>query len=232
MIRSYVILFCLAMVVASSSACRSIKSEPPPSPEVIQFGITPTIWQILSPNLDFCNQTITGAEFLPKIDPHQALDFSHVNLIFDIPINDESWSENVFQVGILELVLILHPDTDFDAWDSKSLQKVYTSPSPTLSKWTYPDNHDLRILFDQFILKTMDVDPSLKIVADPEQMIESVSNNARSIGYIPKQLASVESNIITAQESLITLPVLVFSNTEPLGRTEEFIACLQKYDQR
>lgn len=226
----------LVLILYTSTACSGMGLDTPsPSPQILAVGITPTINSILEEQVAFCNQENPGVEIVLKIGPQHTLDPNQLNIIFGILNDEEDGSDFAYQIGLLEIVLITHPDSVNETLTMASVQDAYTSIESSESSffvWTYPENHELRLLFDKSYLEGSGISPFVRVAPNPGEMIEAVDSMPKSIGYVPKHSLIDGLNtlpLIPDQQAALTKPLIAFTRVEPRGLTKDFLKCMQGY---
>ena len=229
--KKQIFYFGVFLLIFSITACREFIIEPPPpAPQIITVGITPTLKNILSEQLKHCEQISTEAVILLEIAPQGSLNMNQVDLMVSTSINRENKADFMYQVGVLDLIMVSNPADNPGLLNYNTIRNLYTSSNSDLSIWTYPENHELREIFDRLILNTDEVSPNLLIAPGPEQMVEAISSKTMSIGFIPNQWITKDIKIVEIdldQDVFVSQPILVFSVSEPQEFKREYIACLQ-----
>lgn len=95
---------------------------------------------------------------------------------------------------------------------------------PSIQVWAYASAEDVQRVFDQVVMSGRGVNPSARLAADPEHMLEEVSRQPDSVGILPRRWASAS---VRALYILPQVPVLALTESEPQGTLRELIACLQ-----
>jgi hypothetical protein len=163
--------------------------------------------------------------------PYSAMDKEVTDLIIKIGKPVDGVGSFAVQLDWEEIVMITNLDIDSGDITRGKIRELYTSSPPPLNIWTYPMGHEIRFIFDKFILENVEISPYGLIVSNPSEMLESIKSRPESIGYIPKSWVTDDVQIIpldpSTQESL-RQPVLALADQVPEGAGWNFISCLQR----
>jgi hypothetical protein len=91
--------------------------------------------------------------------------------------------------------------------------------------WVYASDADVQEVFDQFVMEGRVVSPSARVAVHPQQMSDTLNNEANTVGIVPKHWKAGDSRFVY---SIPNIPVLAITPNEPQGTLKELIACLQK----
>lgn len=96
----------------------------------------------------------------------------------------------------------------------------------------YPAEEDIETLFMQNVMLGQPVaSASSLLVPNPNAMRQSISADPNAIGFLPAHLLENSIKEITlndANTQSLQLPVLAIASTEPQGKIQEWLLCLQK----
>ena len=96
---------------------------------------------------------------------------------------------------------------------------------PSLQIWVYAPEADVQEVFDQAVMPGSRVVSSAWIAANPQQMSDTLVNEANSVGILPRHWKAGDTRDVF---TVATVPVLAITKVEPQGVLQEVIACLQK----
>jgi hypothetical protein len=228
---SIIILFFLIV-----PACKSIHLQPPPpSPQLIQIGITPSLLPRLREGLEGCAKVHPGIAINLEIITNSILDDEAADIHILLGEPGGGTGDYAFQLGWEEIVVITTLDSKIDSGNLESIRELFTTANPTRMVLTYPKGDQLRILLQDAVLGAEEITPYALVVSEPGEMVQSILQNTDSIGYIPESWATRDLKVIPldpgVQETL-RLPVLGLTLQEPDGLVRNFLACLQNsWDQ-
>jgi DNA-binding transcriptional LysR family regulator len=168
---------------------------------------------------------------------------NEVALEYTQPINDTSgfyltqlgWEQLVVVVNQANPLTSLSADQLIDIFSGQTSSWAITSSQP-IQVWIFPDGNPLRIIFDQAVMQARSITAEAMLAPDPIAMLEAVSGNAYSIGYLPASWITKNNPGISAKVKTIQLdnilsselhqPVIAISQGEPSGLLRELLACL------
>lgn len=136
------------------------------------------------------------------------------------------------QIGKEEIVVIIHPNNQ-SILTQIDLQNIFSGRLTNWAKidgqgdikvWTLPMENETSQLFQEYFLSGMLFSSNAQIAPGPAQILEAVSADPASIGYLPQSWVNAS---VTALDLNIIVPILVFADAEPEGALREFVACLQ-----
>jgi hypothetical protein len=129
-------------------------------------------------------------------------------------------------LGVDEIVLIGGQSVDIQDLTEAQLQAIYSDPDSIYQTWTYPEENELRIIFDQALFDESFSAPNSYLAPNPAAMIEAISTNAMAIGFLPKSWVTGNEKIISFENSF-EQPILGLTVSEPQGEVGTFLSCLQ-----
>jgi hypothetical protein len=96
---------------------------------------------------------------------------------------------------------------------------------PSLQVWVYSSSEDVQQMFDRFVMEGRAITSSARIAVNPQQMSDTLVNEANSVGILPRHWKAGDSREVF---SVATVPVLAIVQDEPHGAIKSLLACLQK----
>jgi hypothetical protein len=96
---------------------------------------------------------------------------------------------------------------------------------PAVQVWVYASGEDVQRVFEQFVMEGGSVTPSARVAASPQQMSDTLVNEPKTVGILPRHWKAGDSREVL---SVATVPVLALTKTEPQGVVKSLIVCLQK----
>jgi len=96
---------------------------------------------------------------------------------------------------------------------------------PSVQVWVFAPGEDVQQVFDQFVMDGRAVSSSAHIAINPQQMSDTLVNQANTVGILPRHWKVGDSREVFA---VATVPVLALTQSEPGGMIKELIACLQQ----
>jgi hypothetical protein len=138
------------------------------------------------------------------------------------------------------IAIIIHPDNLIKALNLSQLHDLFTGQAYSWDKvggsdhavqiWTYPENDDVRQVFDNAILSNDSLSSEAMLSSDPSQMIREISADPGAIGYVPASWLSPQVKAVELTPDLLTAlrqPILALAPADPQGATRRFLSCLQ-----
>ena len=218
------------------AACTSLQfAPPPPSPQSIHVGISPSLMPLLRDDLNDCALDNPGISMILDVIPNFSLDREVTDIALQIGEPAEGVWEYAFQLGFEEIVLVAHPNSKIALDNLESIRHEFTTHKQNRVILTYPAGHKLRELFKDAVLENEEISPYALVVSNPGEMVESIIRDPGSIGYIPKSWGTDDLQIISIDpiiQKKLQQPVLVTTHQEPVGLIRNLIFCLQNsWDQ-
>lgn len=210
----------------------------------------------LTPAISTCADAIQNVGLVTHILPTSGLDLTKADLSlrWGAPTQLDLYSA---QIGSERLVLVTSPKNPLqslnleiarqvfrgslntwgalhtacpDCFTSSYDAKTYDTQSIALN--FYSAEEDIQVLFDLAVMAGQPVARSTALaIPDPAAMVETVSSNPASLGFIPAHtLNSSLKEITLSNVDAITLqqPILAIAEKEPQGSTRDWLLCLQK----
>ena len=116
-----------------------------------------------------------------------------------------------------------------DCFTQSTASSFDTSP---ISLIFYPAEEDIETLFMQNVMLGQPVaSASSLLVPNPNAMRQSISADPNAIGFLPAHLLETSIKEITLNDAniqLLQIPVLAIASTEPKGKIQEWLLCVQK----
>ena len=151
-----------------------------------------------------------------------------------------------YQIGQLEIEIIVNAANPLDSLSTEELRAIYTgqqnywehNPNVPIHVWSYPGGDDLRSMLETALTGAPRLTLTAQIAPHPQAILEAVSADANGIGYLPASwmdnLSPSESNQIKAisldpalHEDL-TQPVIVTISEALTYPTEALLVCVQQ----
>lgn len=214
--------------------CRTVdRLPPPPSPQPLRIGLTPSLLPILQDRLAACERATPGVALLVQVKPHSSINTQTSDII--IQLGEDNLAERKFpiQLGWGQLELIAHPDLPLASLDKKTILENYTALSPEFQVWTYPPDHELRNLFERVFLVSEVRSPAAMIAPGPAEMVAAVSQNPTALGYVLDSWVTSEVNtfpVDSATRAALRQPILAVPRENPQGVIKSYLACLQNWE--
>jgi hypothetical protein len=211
------------------AACASFEYSPAPSPPQ-PFTI------IHTPALAWMQDTLhLCATANPKIAlriqelPISALEIGAAEAILKLgPAPEELFKDvHTTLLGWENITIISSPDIPPSQLEQPDLQILYSAVEPAYQAWIYPQGSELSTIFNHHFLANEATSPHLLIAPDPEAMLEAISAQPNSVGFLPQSWLSdgVTVNIVQGE---FRQPILAFTKNEPVGLTVEYLKCLEE----
>ena len=104
--------------------------------------------------------------------------------------------------------------------------EVHTDESGDVHVWVFSSDTDVQKVFDEFVLEGRPVVSTARVVATPQEMLNSIQSDTSSIGIL-SQRWNLDYKVFE-QAAIATVPVLALTKSEPQGAVNQLIGCLQK----
>jgi hypothetical protein len=224
-------LILILILVATLLACTTIEIHPPPPPPNPLFvGITPSLFPLYQDAIVDCGNTFPDLAAIIDIAPSQAFDLNSFDVIIQLGEPSEISNRVLVQIGIEDIVMITGGNGGKTTMTVNEIKKIYTSKTPDFQIWTYPENQEIRIIFDSIILGEQTESPYGQIVPGPEQMLIEIKRNPGSLGYILHSWATDEFSTIALDPQVLDSlqqPVIAQAKKDANKEIMNFLSCLQ-----
>ena len=90
--------------------------------------------------------------------------------------------------------------------------------------WTYAQGEDIQQIFEQNVMNNQPVTSLARLAVSAQNMLDSIANNAGSIGFMPR---SLETGNVRDVYKIPSEPVLAITKSQPEGELKDLLACLQ-----
>jgi hypothetical protein len=129
----------------------------------------------------------------------------------------------VYQIDEEEIVVAVNRQSNIQNLVLEDVQNLFAGAET--QAWVYPSDSDMQNLFDQFVIQGRSVSSFAKIAPSLQVMVEALSSESNSIGYIPKS-EMIES--LREIYSVGTFPILALTDVEPQEAVKNLLGCLQE----
>ncbi|WKZ48190.1 MAG: hypothetical protein QY306_02340 [Anaerolineales bacterium] len=131
-----------------------------------------------------------------------------------------------YQIGEEEILVVTNRQSPIQNLDKDGVQALFMGlGDPSVQVWVYASDADAQRVFDQFVMEERSVASSALVVANPQQMLESLNGESNSVGILPRHWVAGDLRDVY---SVATVPVLALTKSEPVGVVNQLIGCLQK----
>jgi phosphate transport system substrate-binding protein len=152
---------------------------------------------------------------------------------------------NLFQVGWEQVVVVVNKDNQLSQLSPDDLKSIFTgqvsngenASNQAIQVWVLPDGEPTRTIFDNAIMSTQSLSSEALLAPDPTAMLEAISKNVDSIGYLPRSFLNAVDSTFTSKIKILQLessleakllqPVIAVSHNEPKGLLRNLLVCLQ-----
>jgi len=135
-----------------------------------------------------------------------------------------------FILSIDEIVMVAGKQVPLREMNIERLLDLYANSDPPNQLWTYPEENELRIIFDNDVIGDELITPDALLAPNPAAMIEAVTSDPTAIGYLPKSwlVDDIQAKSLNSDSQMdFAYPILALSQTEPQGNLRSYLVCLQ-----
>ena len=205
-----VLVFCVLWVSSCSTA------TPPATPEVVPVYSTAAAEPWLS-TLYTCAPE--GTTVLERVDDPAA---AKIALRVGEP---PSLSTFAYQIDTEEILIVTHRQSPIQNLNLEAVRALFSGfGEPSVQVWVYASDADVQQVFDQLVMEGRVVSPSARIAPTPQQMSDTLVNEANTVGILPRHWKAGDAREVF---SAGTVPVLAITPSEPQGLVRELLVCLQ-----
>ncbi len=221
----------LGMMIGCASF--ELEKQPPPSPIPIRVVITPELFHVFKESLNYCTSQNSGITIVLDVFTQRFFPTDkNADIYIQMGEQDIPKGFLAYQLGWEDIFLITHNETDIGSYDLDSIQYELIALKPNLEIWTYPEGNILRRIVEENILQDGIFSPNAKIASSPSEMVERISQEEKSLGYIPGYWLNENLKIITLDPTIqnkLRQPILALTHLEPNTYTHNFVACLLNF---
>ncbi len=217
----------ILLIGAGISACTPLIPETPVIPIVVQFTFATQAWL---PAMQDC----AGGDILAY--EQRAIDFQaleEADLMLRLGGSGET--DNSFQVGNEEIVVIAHPDNPLSSLTTAQMQEIFRGSAANWSRvggedlgvqvWVFPAGEEIQRIFQESGLTGAPISTYARLVSSPEAMLEAVAEDQGAVGLLTRTMVTETVKVLY---SVIEVPVLAVLREDTAGTITEIITCLQK----
>ncbi|MCX7754864.1 MAG: hypothetical protein N2117_06410 [Anaerolineales bacterium] len=137
----------------------------------------------------------------------------------------ETLDAPAFQIGMEDLLVVTHPQSALGELTADEARRLFAEGGENVEVWVYASSADIQEIFTREVMQGTQITSRARLALHPEQMLESLKNDNRAVGILPRRWLREPLRTIF---SLSDAPVLALTAAEPQGAARELIACLQK----
>ena len=130
-----------------------------------------------------------------------------------------------YQIGEEDVLIVTNRQSPVQNLSLEEAQALFAGQGDaSVQVWGYASEADVQILFDQLVMKGRSVTSFARMAAGPQEMSDALNSETNSVGILPKHwMAGSVREVYSAG----TVPVLAFSQQEPMAGVVSLISCLQ-----
>jgi hypothetical protein len=235
-------LFAILFLLAACSTPSMRTPNPTPSSIFISYE---TYLPAIANQINSCASNIPSISifYISDIDDQTLQSSSSITIKLD-DIN--LTATQAFQVGTESLVVIVnkdHPLTNISANELPDIfsgqpMQVSETERVTFETLIYPNDNEMRRIFENAFPDTLRVASNAIICPDPQTVIETVASEPLAIGYIPLSYLSNIDNKLENQVQVLSLdpgiiaeltfPIVAQVNQPPNSYVQSLLHCLQQ----
>jgi DNA-binding transcriptional LysR family regulator len=220
-------------------ACSQPTSPPPlPTPQNVEVAY-PTSLKLFEEALSFCAQGNAGIALLVSEMPAGELSSAGADLVlwFGEPPESAGFSA---PLAMEEIVFIVHPANPVRTLSIEEIREFFRGEvqdwddladfDEQVTVWAYPEENEIQQVIDDEFLPSERMTASRYLAPDPQAMVQAVSGEPGSIGFLPGAWATDEVAIVEieqGEEIDLSRSVLALTNNPPGGVVRTLLACLQ-----
>ena len=218
-----------------------------PGPTAQAIGVTyPPALQPWADKLSGCaaDNPRVALYFNPSNTPDASILANDIVLELGQPAANEAVG-HLSQVGSEQIVVIVNKANPLEQLSNDEVGLIYAGQLSTwtdgsgqpIQVWVLPEGDPVRRIFDQAILHTQPLTSQAILAPDPTAMLEAVSKNPNSIGYLPASFLNTSGSVNPGDvhfveleqstETALNQPVVALTQGEPVGLLRNLLVCLQ-----
>ncbi len=144
-------------------------------------------------------------------------------------------SSPAYQIGVADIVVVLHPQNGVGALSEDQVQSVFAGQVTRwadlggadlpVEVWTYSSGADIQQYFDRTVMHGRPVTSLAHLAATSQALSDAVGSLPGSIGVLPKRLETGNTRVALV---LPSIPVLAIVRTDPQGGLRDLLSCVQQ----
>jgi hypothetical protein len=238
-------LVILSLILFLTACGAPAESTPAPTPQAI--GVTyPPALQPWADKLSGCasGNSQVALYFNPTNDQGSSILSNDIVLELGQPTINKSVGYRS-QVGSEQIVLIVNKANPSEQLSKDEIGLIFSGQQSTWTEasgepiqvWVLPDGDPTRRIFDQAVLQDQAPTTQAMLAPDPTAMLEAVSKDVNSIGYLPASFLNTTGTINSSDVHILPLeqptvsalnqPVVAITLDEPAGLLRDLLVCLQ-----
>lgn len=231
-------LIVIIIIIALPACGQSRSATPQPTPEVVSVAHTPSLRPVREALYDCA---ITFPEIALVVHetsfPYLLEESADVFLWLGEPPQTSNY---VYPLAREQIVVIVHPDNPIDKLETSELFAIFSGKTRNWQEvsginnetevWVYPMGDEVQQLIDRVVMNDEPYTSWAWLTPDPPAMLEAVSENVATIGFLPHAWLTEKIKIVKVDTELhasLNLPLLALSNTEPKIGVRKLLFCLQ-----
>jgi PBP superfamily domain len=146
----------------------------------------------------------------------------------------DSLSSPAFQIGTDNVDVIVQSQNNTDNLTADQVHSIFlgqvtdwkdvSGSDMPIQVWTYAQGEDIQQIFEQNVMNNQPVTSLARLAVSAQNMLDSIANNAGSIGILPR---SLETTNVRDVYKVAFVPVLAITKPQPEGEMKDLLACLQ-----
>lgn len=130
-----------------------------------------------------------------------------------------------YQIGTEDVLVVTHPQSALGELTADEVRRLFAEGGENVEVWVYASSADIQEIFRREVMQGTQITSRARLALHPEQMLESLKNDNRAVGILPRRWLRAP---LREAFALRDVPVLALTAAEPQGAVRELIACLQK----
>lgn len=236
-IKSCSILLLFAWLMA---ACQPVPLDPlPPIVTPVRIVLTPATGYFAAA-IERCTSEFPDITATVQIFPLNEAR----GAVYDLAITSgEGLTDHMYSLGNDDLAVIVHPSNPVSSLTADQISGIFSGHLPTWSSvmpeqsviepdqpiqlFAYSEEDDLGKLFKERWMPNRMYNLRVFFAPGPQEMVQAVSEDPATIGYIPAVwMTSAVKRIDLPEDS--TYPIVMSTLKEPEGGLRSLMGCLQK----
>jgi len=240
------LLMVLSSLILLLAACGAPQvSTPAPTPQAIDLTYPPAL-QPWADKLAGCasSNPLIGLYVNPSTSSDAEILPDDILLELGQP-TQVNGSIYLSQVGREQIDVLVNQGSPVSQLSTDDLRSIFSgqqitwnnSSAQPIQVWVLPEGDPAREIFDQAVLQTLPVSSQAMLAPDPSAMLEAISKDVNSIGYIPASFLNSTGSVDPGEVQIVQLdqsietaldqPVVALTQGEPQGLLRSLLVCLQ-----
>ena len=239
----HLVLLALFLLVPTACSGGAAEESIPAQTEIITLQLTPALEHWL-PKVASCAGDIPYLAVITQLKPADELSLESADLVLRLGEREDQ-DPYIAVLGQERTIILAGPGVPITALGLESLQQIFTGEiniwsdvpgaaglekDQAITVLTYPEGHELRLLFEQAYLDSGTVGGNPLTFSTETYLAELLSSHPAAIAYTLESLLPPVAQTLAVRgfdAPRAQHNVLAITQDEPMGKLRQLLLCLQ-----